>query len=290
MVCGYLPFEDSNTSQLYKKILSGEYILPNFVSEQFKDLLENILAVNPSKRYRVSQIFEHPWCKQVEDIPLMSGIIVGYHRIPVDRQILGKLSEYQFDLEYAERCIQANKHNHITTTYHLLLKKYLKAGQESTADISSPTFDYKNIQPFKRVNNEKKHIFFGNREENALININNTDIKLTKKLHSSQYMSAKHNQEAQNSRININTHNRSNNFFERENKERADLFSTTNNPKKYNDLRMYLKPSSKKKEFYSQAKRRQMRRNQAQSLHFDSHSRDREDERLIVRTNTEYTE
>jgi len=23
MVCGYLPFEDSNTSQLYKKILSG---------------------------------------------------------------------------------------------------------------------------------------------------------------------------------------------------------------------------------------------------------------------------
>jgi 5'-AMP-activated protein kinase catalytic alpha subunit len=32
MVCGYLPFEDSNTSQLYKKILSGEYILPNFVS------------------------------------------------------------------------------------------------------------------------------------------------------------------------------------------------------------------------------------------------------------------
>ena len=39
MVCGYLPFEDSNTSQLYKKILSGEYILPNFVSEEFKDLL-----------------------------------------------------------------------------------------------------------------------------------------------------------------------------------------------------------------------------------------------------------
>lgn len=32
MVCGYLPFEDSNTSQLYKKILSGEYVLPAFVS------------------------------------------------------------------------------------------------------------------------------------------------------------------------------------------------------------------------------------------------------------------
>ncbi len=53
---------------------------------------------------------------------------------------------------------------------------------------------------------------------------------------------------------------------------------------------MYLKPNSKKKEFYSEAKRRQLRRNQAQSLHFDSHSRDKEDERLVIRTTTEYVE
>ena len=51
MVCGYLPFEDSNTSQLYKKILSGEYILPNFISNDFKDLLEKILNVDPTKRF-----------------------------------------------------------------------------------------------------------------------------------------------------------------------------------------------------------------------------------------------
>jgi 5'-AMP-activated protein kinase catalytic alpha subunit len=48
MVCGYLPFEDSNTSQLYKKILAGEYTLPAFVSEDFKDLLKNILNINPN--------------------------------------------------------------------------------------------------------------------------------------------------------------------------------------------------------------------------------------------------
>jgi 5'-AMP-activated protein kinase catalytic alpha subunit len=27
-LCGYLPFEDSNTSALYKKILNGEYSIP----------------------------------------------------------------------------------------------------------------------------------------------------------------------------------------------------------------------------------------------------------------------
>ena len=51
MVCGYLPFEDSNTSQLYKKILAGEYILPNYITPEFKDILEKILNVDPAKRY-----------------------------------------------------------------------------------------------------------------------------------------------------------------------------------------------------------------------------------------------
>lgn len=53
MVCGYLPFEDSNTSALYKKILSGTYTLPEFVSDEFKDILEKVLEVDAVKRYKV---------------------------------------------------------------------------------------------------------------------------------------------------------------------------------------------------------------------------------------------
>lgn len=32
MVCGYLPFEDPNTSLLYKKIMAGEFNIPKYVS------------------------------------------------------------------------------------------------------------------------------------------------------------------------------------------------------------------------------------------------------------------
>lgn len=32
MVCGYLPFEDPKTSNLYKKIMSADYTLPKFLS------------------------------------------------------------------------------------------------------------------------------------------------------------------------------------------------------------------------------------------------------------------
>lgn len=32
LVCGYLPFEDTNTSNLYKKILAGDYKAPSNIS------------------------------------------------------------------------------------------------------------------------------------------------------------------------------------------------------------------------------------------------------------------
>ena len=53
MVCGFLPFEDANTSALYKKILTGSYTLPTHVSEDLKDLLSKVLCVDPSKRYKI---------------------------------------------------------------------------------------------------------------------------------------------------------------------------------------------------------------------------------------------
>ncbi len=34
MICGFLPFEDQNTSALYKKILAANYKMPKFVSSE----------------------------------------------------------------------------------------------------------------------------------------------------------------------------------------------------------------------------------------------------------------
>jgi 5'-AMP-activated protein kinase catalytic alpha subunit len=34
LVCGYLPFEDGNTSLLYKKILAGDYKPPKWISNE----------------------------------------------------------------------------------------------------------------------------------------------------------------------------------------------------------------------------------------------------------------
>lgn len=139
MICGYLPFEDPNTSDLYKKILSGDYDCPKFLSPEAKDMLGCLLNTDPDQRYNIEKIRAHPWFNLVRQ-SRSPGILVGYEQIPVDHTILAKMEEFSFSPSYVQKCIEANKHNSETTTYYLSLKKHLTEGGTSTADISSQSF------------------------------------------------------------------------------------------------------------------------------------------------------
>ena len=50
MLVGYLPFEDPNTALLYKKIILGEYEVPEHLSAKAIDALKAILPTNPEQR------------------------------------------------------------------------------------------------------------------------------------------------------------------------------------------------------------------------------------------------
>ena len=134
MLSGYLPFEDSNTSELYRKILNCEYEIPDWISSPGRDIIALILDTNPETRYTISQIRAHGWFKQVFTESSL-GIIVGYNQIPINQDILQKLTAYNFDLEHSQKCLEANKHDHITTTYYLLMKKF----QASPGVVEVPT-------------------------------------------------------------------------------------------------------------------------------------------------------
>jgi len=98
MVCGYLPFEDQNTKKLYQKILKADYKLPSFLSDNAKNLISMILNPDPTKRYTIKDIREHPWYKQVEPIE-KKGIIVGKDQINVNPKILEILEkDYAIDI------------------------------------------------------------------------------------------------------------------------------------------------------------------------------------------------
>jgi serine/threonine protein kinase len=156
MVCGYLPFEDQNTGELYKKIMAGEYKIPKFVSSGLKDLLSGILNKDPVRRLDIEGIRSHSWYRQIKE-ELCPGILVGYSQIPVDGQILEQLEELNIDGEYVRQCLEANKHNSKTTAYYLLLKKHLKEGGQTISDSSPPTKKPKKTRSFSINLPEQAH-------------------------------------------------------------------------------------------------------------------------------------
>jgi len=128
MVAGYLPFEDPKTSNLYKKIMSANYQMPKFLSQQCKDLISKILNTDPETRFRISDIRSHPFMREaVKDFGNRTrepGLFPGLQKMPYSKDLLAKtMEDYSFEEDYSIRCLEANRHNHITATYHLINKK-----------------------------------------------------------------------------------------------------------------------------------------------------------------------
>ena len=59
MICGYLPFEDSDNEILFKKILKCKVFYPSHVSLEARDLMKKILVTDPEKRIKIKEIKEH---------------------------------------------------------------------------------------------------------------------------------------------------------------------------------------------------------------------------------------
>ncbi|CAI2161626.1 2015_t:CDS:2 [Funneliformis geosporum] len=72
MLCGFPPFYDESINDLTDKVVKGQYTFLSpwwdDISASSKDLISNLLAVDPEKRYTINQFFDHPW---VKDEPLL---------------------------------------------------------------------------------------------------------------------------------------------------------------------------------------------------------------------------
>lgn len=141
LLCGYLPFDHDDTQILYRKIMRGEYLIPSFVSLNACDLIKKILNIHPGRRYTIEHIKSHPWFsiyKGYVDIP--KGLIIGYNEVPIDEVIIDNVESFGYDRDVVIQSIKNNRHNKLTTIYYLLLRKFIRNGHVSKADINSLTF------------------------------------------------------------------------------------------------------------------------------------------------------
>ncbi|KAI3461177.1 hypothetical protein Pfo_017840 [Paulownia fortunei] len=64
LLAGYLPFDDSNVMNLYKKISSAEFTCPPWLSFGAMKLITRILDPNPVKRITIPEILVDEWFKK----------------------------------------------------------------------------------------------------------------------------------------------------------------------------------------------------------------------------------
>lgn len=162
MVCGFLPFEDTNNDVLYRKITEGKFTIPQFLSDGVKDLLRHILTVDPEKRFKILDIKSHPWFGIVNPPKYFEGLMINYHIMPIEEKIIEKMSDLEFKPEEVRLSILANKHSHISTTYYLLLKREITNGLESIADMQSSYYK-------EYINNPKNLLHNYNNDINIII-------------------------------------------------------------------------------------------------------------------------
>ena len=143
MVCGYLPFEDDNQSLLFKKIAKGLFSLPSYLSPACKDLIKKILITDPEKRYTFDKIKQHPWFNSVNGIFCKNiffnspGVLVERDVLPIDASIIIEIYyKYKCNVKNIVHDIIKNKHNKISTTYYLILKRKIRNNEESISDLN----------------------------------------------------------------------------------------------------------------------------------------------------------
>ncbi|KAI3947846.1 hypothetical protein MKX01_034511 [Papaver californicum] len=73
LMAGYLPFEEANIMELYKKIFKADFTCPPWFSTSAKKLIKKILDPNPLTRNSVAEVIENEWFKKEYKPPIFEA-------------------------------------------------------------------------------------------------------------------------------------------------------------------------------------------------------------------------
>ena len=99
LISGKLPFDSPNQEELFSKVMSTDYEFKpssfwNTVSKQCKDLIEQLIEPNISKRLTPSQALKHPWFDEKNGVQLSN----------LNQNVVQKLTEFKKPKDFLFIC------------------------------------------------------------------------------------------------------------------------------------------------------------------------------------------
>ncbi|KAG2059255.1 Pkinase-domain-containing protein [Suillus hirtellus] len=82
LLTGTLPFDDDDEAVMKEKVIKGKYEDPEWLSTDARDLVRNILEVDPAKRLTIPQILASPWFTSTPSAPVSDQVLLGINDVP----------------------------------------------------------------------------------------------------------------------------------------------------------------------------------------------------------------
>lgn len=160
LLCGSLPFDDEKISNLYRKIQGGVFSFPDHVSDSGRNLINQILTTDPTKRISIQGIRQHPWfhtrLPRYLSFPSARKTQLGTQVIHVNKIIINLVSKKtRIGKNFINFSLKKGEKNPFTVIYFLIRENITpfdlitiggKSSDREKKIIESWTFNNKNIE------------------------------------------------------------------------------------------------------------------------------------------------
>ncbi|CAF4656483.1 unnamed protein product, partial [Rotaria socialis] len=142
-VCGHLPFDSNNLADLRKRVLSGNYRLPFYLSSDCSSLISHMLIVDPNQRYTINDIKKHSWFTSNDSD--VSDLICQTQLVP-NCQLTNAILDHAESLGYNRtqilKSVNGNSYDSDAAIWHLLLEKF-----QQTCQIDNSHIPFESVLP-----------------------------------------------------------------------------------------------------------------------------------------------
>ena len=143
MITGTLPFKSQKDLELIRLIIRGDYLMPNSISNNMRNLIKGLLETKEEKRLKLNDVFNQQIIKEKKIIKnsLIPGLNILTTKYPIDDIVLNIFkNKLNIDEEILKQNLENNKFNEITSLFKQIVSKLKMKEIPIINDLSSNKF------------------------------------------------------------------------------------------------------------------------------------------------------